>query len=95
MLYINYISRKLEINKILKLGWFLMTQYLWIKKKKVQLTWQRPKLFESSAPITIQNDYVSLSNTFFKKKKKSGWLLKSNRMVHLHRWEENKTEKNI
>ena len=65
-----------------------------VKKKKVWLTWQRLKFFEPSAPITIQKDYVSLSNTFFKKKK-SGWLLKSNRMVHLHRWEENTTEKNI
>ena len=47
-----------------------MTQYLWMLKKKVWLIWQRLKFFEPPAPITIWKDYVSLSNTFFKKKTK-------------------------
>lgn len=65
MLYINYISRKLEINKIFKTRLVLMTQYLWILKKKCSLI-DRLKFFEPSAPITIQNDYVHFQH--FQKK---------------------------
>ena len=72
-----------------------MTQYLWMLKKKKCGLLDKDLSSLNHLPLLLSKKIMSHFLTLSSKKKKSGWLLKSNRMVHLHRWEENTTEKNI